>query len=100
MHIVLVLVIIFSLSYTFVSFGVWLGELFNRKFLYIYDPDTKLRKIIYILKQICEFVLILLGAILIFPRRNNNSEFVVYSYTIAVSIIYGLFMEKDRKSKF
>lgn len=99
MHIVLVLVIIFSLSYTFVSFGVWLGELFNRKFLYIYDPDTKLRKIIYILKQICEFILILVGAILIFPRRNN-SEFFVYIYTIAISIIYGLFMEKDRKSKF
>ena len=52
MEILLVLINCSLLIFTFFFLGRWLIRPFNKKYLYIYDPDTDFRERIYKIKEI------------------------------------------------
>ena len=96
MDILLVLINCSLLIFTFFFLGRWLIRTFNKKYLYIYDPDTDFRERIYKIKEISEFILRFIACYLIV---SLGTKLITYVCMIILGFISGLLIEEDRGKK-
>ena len=96
MEILLVLINCSVLIFIFLFLGRWLIRPFNKKYLYIYNPDTDFRERIYKIKEISEFILRFIACYLIV---SLGTKLITYVCMIILGFISGLLIEEDRGKK-